>query len=286
VILGVLNCDEMLMSEFTEKWDVKVMERGEPSSPDIDAIFIDWTAPSDKKEDVSLLVIQSSIVEDYKDVPIAIFDRHLSIKQDEFRYFLKRNVYLFEPALNYRTGFSYLPFWTKTKTVEDVSLDFFKTIDLAYRGKIDKNVDDFEKYYYKTSIINNYKVVYYSPVTEKMEKKYSEDSLVKDLFDWKDVKCSVLIDSPHAYKYGVLDQSVFEMVDNHCLPLLPRDHRWFTSLFKSVIVDNTDDVKKIIELYPHIFFGVIVEFYNTINNHFEEFRVEYTADTIGRCLWN
>lgn len=276
--LGVFNCEKNLKEELSKSFEI--IDITDDSFPDIDFLFVDWITQYNKeKENIKKLLLQTSLIEYYlKNTRIILFDRYIDISEKEFNFMKKYDVCFLEPMIHYRKGFDFMPFWCKVKGMKD--LDLFekeRNIDIAHKGKIFP--ESFQHNYISLSSLG-FNVKYWSRVGKEEEEKYLLDNAEKQRFSWDDVKCSVIIGNETLYKHGYLHSDMFDMIDNGCMPLLPEKNRWFTLLFKDVIIRNIQDIQYFIDKHKIISYGVCLDIYNRINKYFPEMKVNYTTDYI------
>jgi len=254
--------------------------------PKIDGLYIDWIDRSDREN----FAIQAVLIEYYskKKVPTVIYDRHMKVKHKEYKWLSKFNTFFFEPALNNRLGFRYLPHWTDMLSIDSFDLLESKdkrSVDLAYNGNLTDKMMDFEGYYKLFS--NMYpgrKVVYRdSDLPKKKVKEFSGFNLVNvNSVDWKDVRHTLLIDSYRKYSIGYLDPYVFDVMEQGCVPLIPIQHKYFLGIFQNV--KNWSDMAWFIDMETDVSEALIDDIYNNILSYYPEFMVEYAQDMILECF--
>lgn len=278
-MIGLFNADSLLKQELGKITEISLLKSDKDFSK-LSGIFIDWhpTATKTTTEKAKRLLLQSTLLEIAikKKIPVVIFDRHMKMTRKEIKWLRRYNVYFFEPVIRNRIGFSYMPFWTRTKSMNDIELEESKRpLDLVYRGGIEKNIKNFEKYYVAYNALH--------PESKVFHDSIQHSSVPYKKFSYKDAKCTVLIDSNQNYKSGYLANAL-EALHCGCVPLLPDEHRYYHGLFKNVVVNNAKDIHWYIKAFEHIQFGTLVDIYERIDSMFPEMKVQHTAQLIKHCL--
>jgi len=256
--------------------------------PYLSGLYLNWVDKS-KKERFGR---QAFIIENYlrKKIPIVIYDQNMCMSKKELNWLGKFNVYFFEPALNYRKEFKYLPFWTEMKSISDfdLSVKVKKTIDLSYNENIKENIKSFDKYYRLYSEMYPKSVIaYYNDLPFNKKYEYRNSNMVKvNSIDWKDVKFTLVIDSYKNYTIGYLDPYIFEAMENNCIPLITIEHRYFNTIFRGLRVSNLNDMNYFIEskTFENISSAIIHDIYEDIKKYYPEFTIEYASENIGSYL--
>jgi len=247
----------------------------------MEAIFLDWT-PSNRKS--PLLARQIQVVTHCyaKKIPMMIFDRYLGITTDEYKLFKKAGTIMFEPALNFRTEFTYLPFSIKIKDKENLTInpiDEKRKFSLVYNGDLIEKIFSFEKYileYHK-----KFGGVYYSAKIDKGKEQeyFTKLSLGNSApIPYVDAKCTVILGSIQNYKIGYLDQSFFDALQNNCIPLIPDEHRFFNGF--PTTIEKSIDIAMYCNSYESTHFGFIYDIHETIKNKYPEMSLQYTVNMI------
>lgn len=281
-MIGVFNIQKNLkvyLKKNNKLFDL--IKNGEP-----DAIFIDWVPQSNSK-----FVRQAEIVEKYvrKKIPTIIFDRFLSITYKEYIWLKRFNVFFFEPAINNRIGFTYVPQWTEP--IDDFwdsdyrEHDKDRSIDLFYTGNLDNKIKSFEKYYKEYASLYPDKNIVYQGTLKKTYDDYNIKSIQN--INLLDVKYTILLGSPTEYRIGYLPDGFLDYMQHGILPLLPVEHRFFHGLFDTVI-NNEEDINFIISIIKGKNFGIryimIEQIYDNIDKYFPEFKINYVIDKIKHYL--
>jgi len=287
--IGLYNGDSLLERRMGELYNIVKFDTDTDFS-DMDFIIIDWFPQSiidkDKRWHLSY-VKQANIVEKYvKKIPMLIFDRYLSITKKEYDYLKKFNVYFFEPALNNRKEFGYLPFWTEQKTLDDFDIDEKeRQISLAFKGNLKGKISGFEKYYIDLiSHWPNYNVCFDSPLRKEKVDEYKILNVDRKSIDFKDAECTIAIGSAKEYLIGYLDSNIFKFMENGCLPFIPIEHRFFCSAFHTSVIKDISEVKWIMNSERSMKLSIIEEIYKNIKSIYPEFLIEYTIDIIKNIM--
>ena len=254
--------------------------------PKLEGLYIDWVDRSDREN----FAIQAFLLEHYtkKKVPTVVYDRYMKVKYKEYKWLDKFNTYFFEPALNNRLGFKYLPYWTDLLSMDNFDLLEKKdkrSIDLAYDGILTNKMMYFEGYYKTFSkLYPNRRVVYCdNDLPKKKVEEFEEYNIKKvDSIDWKDVKYTVPIDSYKNYNIGYLDPYVFEVMEQGCVPMMPIQHKYFLGIFQNV--KDYTDIAWFVDAKTDISEALIEDIYKNIEWYYPEFTLEYAKDLIGECF--
>jgi hypothetical protein len=281
-MIGVFNIQENLKAQLQkghELCDLSVDEN-------IDSIFIDWVPQSDSK-----FVRQAEIIEKYvrNKIPTIIFDRFLSMTYKEYIWLKRFNVFFFEPAVNNRIGFTYVPQWTEP--IDNFWDNIYRenddrSIDLFYEGNLDKKTKSFEKYFKEYASLYPDKIVGYKGIFKKTYDDYNIKSL--ENINLLDVKYTILLGSPTEYRIGYLPDNFFTYMQKGILPFLPVEHRFFHGMFKDAVIKDEKDISFIIDSISGRFFGVryilIENIYDNIDKYYPEFKINHVIDKIKHYL--
>jgi len=290
-MIGLCNCDNTLKEAISSVYPTVILDMDDkidlPST--LDGIFIDWSLKNTdgSKEWSKSYTRQAWIVEKYvKNIPTIIFDRYLSLSEKEYKWLRKFKVFFFEPALNFRRGFEYLPFWTRMRTLDDFDIDEKeRDVCLGFKGYLKDCIVSFEKYY--VSFVKNwptYKVLYNASLRKEKVEEYKNFNIMKGSLQLKDVDCIVAIDSVKNYKIGYLNSVVFDAMSYGCIPFMPIEHRFFCSAFHHTVVDDISTMKWIINSERSIKLAVISDIYKDIKKIYPEFLIDHTIDIIKNCF--
>jgi hypothetical protein len=281
-MIAIYNTNKMLSKELGKSFkNVNwVRKDNEKVVNGIEGLFIDWVPHYSK--DKQALKIQTGLINKHvkQGVPTVIFDSKLSMTRKEYNLLSRKNVFFFEPALSYRIGFDYMPFWTKVKTIEEIELfEDNKNVDLGYVS-ISKEPNiamPFEKYY------TRYASKYYNRKVKHFSKLRNTTIHYQKDLKYRDIKCSVVINEPIYNSIGYIGDSVFKMMEQSCIPLIPEEHRYYHFLLDTV-VKNEDNVEWYVENFDDLHLGVIYDINRKIENHFPEMKVEFVVDVIKNCI--
>jgi hypothetical protein len=283
--LGTLNMDKVLEGYLPKSYNVISLE-GTSDFPEVDAVFIDW---SKGKKNRPRMARQAAVVDRYvkKKLPVMIFDRLLSITQREYNWLKKFNVRFFEPALNYRRNFDYLPIWTETYDLysyPEINIDA-KDIHLGCHDYLDNKLKAFEKYYVQFGkLYPNWRIHYVMPIPNEKKEEYRDLNVEYLTYDWQRMRTFILIGTNKAYEIGYLNPDTFDYMKMGCVPLLPQEHRYFHGLFSEVIIEKPGDINYFLSGYDVMAIPTIVEIYSRVNTYYPEMKVNHTVDVIQRCL--
>lgn len=280
-MIGLLN----IKDDLRRSLDVGPFVDLDKTAPnDLDGIYIDWVPKSNKNR----YLRQALVIEMYvkKKRPIVIFDRFFSLTYKEFLWLSKFNSFFFEPAVNFRRGFDYMPQWTdgKVGTWDEDK----KSIDMAYQNdNLNECIATLEKYYRNYSSLFPDKIVRYSGgINTAKKKQYSDVSEMEHIpeLDWGDVKYTVLIGSKTEYRVGYLRDDLFDIMKKGVLPLLPIEHRFFGSMFNGLVVKDVQDVDYYISLFGKVKTEVIEDIFDNMKKYNPEFDIKFTTERITSCF--
>lgn len=280
-MIGVFNIQKNLKVQLEK--DYKLCDLSIKTEEKISSIFIDWVPQSNKK-----FVHQAQIIEDYvrNKIPTVIFDRFLSMTYKEYIWLKRFNVFFFEPALNNRIGFTYIPQWTVP--IKDFWDSVYRenddrSIDLFYEGNLDNKIKSFEKYYKDYASLYPDKIVGYKGEFKKTYEDYNIKSF--ENIHLSDVKYTILLGSPTEYRIGYLPDNFFTYMQHGILPLLPAEHRFFHGMFKNIVVESEKDVSFIIDSMSNGVRYVLIEsIYENINKYYSEFKINHVIDKTKHYL--
>jgi len=284
--LGVINCDKKLLEWLPKSYDLVYLDKKETGKlPDIDALLIDWMPRYMTNKEK--LARQVSLVDIYanKKKTIVLFDRYLDMNEKEYGYLKKFNTFFFEPAVNNRGDFKFLPPWTECYTLETLPTHKKKkrSVDFGYIGSLKNRLSSFEKYYVEfASLYPKYNVCYTASLPKPKIDEYKDAGITKKSFGYEDVKCVLVIDTPKNYEIGYINPDVFDIMHKGVLPLFPVEHRFYHSVF-----DIIGDVKFIsvdIECINDFREVTLLHIYDHIRTIFPEMNIEYTVETIRKCV--
>lgn len=285
-MIGLCNIDKNISLKLSKFLDVKEIE-DKDTFPHFDGIFIDWTYKFKSKDWAK----QAALIDFYtkKKIPIVIFDRYFLITRKEYDWLKKFKVFFFEPAINNRRGFAYLPQWIIKPDYKWYAKDKEeRKFDLAYKcNNLNNNLKSFENHYLKyIKLYPNKKVVYSTHgINKHKEKQYKEFDLkrVTD-FSFNQSTFTIIIDTQKNYNIGYLDENVFKAMSQNCLPLLPIEHKYFNNMFSDVIIKNIIDLNYYVDCYGKIKEMIIEEIYERIEKYYPEFIIDNTVEVIKNCF--
>ena len=204
-MIGVISFKENIVSKLGESLPVtNVYDLVDRGFPKLDGLFIDWIDQSIMPDEYAM---QAAVIEKYvrTKIPVVIFDGELAMTKREYDWLKKFKVFFFEPALQNRREFGYLPHW-----LDNIKTDFEREEErpfaLAYSTiNLEDKLRSFEKYYRKYALLFPDKKVLYQ--TEKLDKvkhqQYERDNMVNQaIIDWEEVDFTILVDSKRNYEIG------------------------------------------------------------------------------------
>lgn len=272
---GVFNIREDLSKYLETLFDIYDLEEDH----DVDCIFIDWVPPESYG-----FVRQAEIVENYvrKKTPTIVFDRHLSMTYKEYVWLKRFAVFFFEPAINHRIGFTYIPQWT-TPLEENWQRRYVgaeRSVDLFCMEDLNNKVKSFEKYYKEYASLNPDKNVVSIVPFKKDYENYNINYAKEDL-KYTDIKYMVLIGSVTDYRVGYLPDQVFNCMKGGILPMLPVEHRFFGSMFRHLVVENERDIDYFISLIRDgVRYAMIEDIFENMEEYHPEFKIDYVLEKI------
>lgn len=282
--LGLFNCDKRLLAKLPDSYNLVHLEK-EGKFPNIDALFIDWLPRNMTNK--NSLARQATVIDSYANnkKTIVLFDRYLDINDREYGYLKKFNTFFFEPAVNHREGFRFLPPWTECHDLMDLP-EFVmegRDIDLGYIGSLKNRLGSFEKYYVEfASLYPKFNVQYTASLPKAKVDEYKNAGITRTNFGYQNVKTTVLIDTPRNYEIGYLNPDVFDMMYMGVLPLLPVEHRFYHSVFS--YITDPKFVAVDIKCYDDVTSIMMLDIYKSIKKVFPEMDIEYTVETIRKCV--
>ena len=286
-MIGVISFKENIVSKLRESLPViNVYDLVDRGFPKLDGLFIDWIDQSIMPDEYAM---QAAVIEKYirTKIPVVIFDGELAMTKREYDWLKKFKVFFFEPALQNRREFGYLPHW-----LDNIKTDFEREEErpfaLAYSTiNLEDKLRSFEKYYRKYALLFPDKKVLYQ--TEKLDKvkhqQYERDNMVNQaIIDWEEVDFTILVDSKRNYEIGYLNPWTFYIMENGCVPLLPLEHRFFGNMFHKLTVDNVEDVDWIVRSLAKVKWTLLDDIYNNVKTLYPEFLIDNVAEVIKNCL--
>jgi len=281
-MIGILNIEKEIKELITETIDMADIN----NLPSLDGLVVNWIPNS---MDSPLLIRQAEIMSHYagKKIPIFIHDRDMSMSYKEFNWLRKFNVHFFEPAINGRKGFSFLPYWTRILRYEDLKNNDIVT-KIGYKGTLVGKLQSFEKYY--ISHIEEFPRIGILYETEDLKdskiSEYKDKGMEKGIISWNNTAFTIAIGTLKDYRVGYIDKNIFEAMKDNCLPLLPIEHRFYGSMFKDTIVKGISEINFLVDgnITTNIRSVLISEIYERIEMYYPEFTLEYTMDKIKNVI--
>jgi hypothetical protein len=286
-MIGVISFKENIVNKLSESLPVinvyDIMDKGFPK---LDGLFIDWVDQSILPDEYAM---QAAVIEKYirTKIPFVVFDGELAITKREYDWLKRFKVFFFEPALQNRREFGYLPHWLDEIKI-DLNREEERPFALAYSTiNLEDKLKSFEKYYRKyAQLFPDKKVLYQAEKLDDVKyKQYERDNMVNQaIIDWEEVDFTILIDSKKNYEIGYLNPWTFYIMENGCVPLLPLEHRFFGNMFHKLTVDNIQDVDWIVGNHAKIKWCLIDDIYHNIKTLYPEFLIENVAEVIKNCI--
>jgi hypothetical protein len=286
-MIGVISFRENIVSKLSETLPIiNVFDLVDRKFPKLDGLFIDWVDQSVLPDEYAM---QAAIIEKYvkTKIPVVLFDGDLSMTKREYDWLKKFKVFFFEPALQNRREFGYLPHWIE-KIDTELERDEERQFALAYSTvNLENKLKSFEKYYRKyAQLFPDKKVLYQAEKLNDVKyKQYEHDNMVNQaIIDWEEVDFTILIDSKKNYEIGYLNPWTFYIMENGCVPLLPLEHRFFGNMFHKLTVDNIEDVDWLVRNHAKIKWCLIDDIYHNIETLYPEFLIDNVAQVIKNCI--
>jgi hypothetical protein len=285
MILGTLNMDEVLADYFPGTYEMIPLTGEE--LPEVDALFIDWIPRGKKK--TPAIIQQAKVINHYvkHKKRTVIFDRYLGMTSNEHEWLKKFNVVFTEPAIKFRSGFTTLMPWTETYhlgSYPEIDHDK-KTIDLATKDLLRNKIGPFEDYYVEFAThYPKFSVTYWSNLLKEKEDEFKEAGLKKRSFEFEEVKATILIGTKTAYDVGYLYPETFNLMRKGVLPLLPKEHKYFWSLFDELLIDKIGWIGYNLSVYEVTAIPLLVDVYQNVEKMWPEMKIEHTVDFLTRKL--
>lgn len=272
----VNNIDRLLRIELSKVCDI-VSINDNPKG-----VFIQWaTSTTD-----DLFTKQTKIISYCLEngIPLIIFDKYQKMTPEEVGFLIKPGVFLWEPALNDRMFFSFQPIWGRIpKVMVDVPVPNTKrAISLGYTKGLRQKLSTFEKYYKPISDVGEKSVgfvdKYANPTINQRVIETGVDIFIGLGLD--QVKTTMLLGTDRDYRVGYLDPNLFSYLEAGVVPMLPREHRWYHSIFKDVLVRDEKDINMLLDMYDRFAFALIYDIYRGLEDNLPECDVINVAQRI------
>lgn len=284
-MIYTMNIEKYLTDALAQKLPVLEFSKS-INMNDIDGVFIEWV-----DENTNSFIEQAAVV-DYcakNKKYIVIYDSNFHLKEKEYRWLQKSTKSRFyESCIKNRPGFFTMNnirqiLWKDFDLLENIEDDDDdRGNNLYYNGYISNKYKTFEKYYRNTA--NDYPDIRVSysdeNISEKKKEYYKESNLMFSKSEWDDVDCSVLIGSYKDYMSGNISQDLYNMMSMLCIPLLPEEHRFFHSIFKSFIVSDFNTIEYFIRTIGKARKAIVIEISENIEKLFPELTMNHTVDTL------
>ena len=222
-------------------------------------LFIEWFSKPNKKDVIGaekFVMQMDNINEALKsNRQICIWDIDRSITYEEMKWFISKDVRLFEPYLITRTGFEFLP---DPIIEQDLVLsNFTQNRDIAYG-------------YYETLDNKQYSVDLYN-INPTILNSY------------ENVKLAIAFDTKTNYEAGYLNPKIFEMMYQGAVIALPQEHKFFHSLFTHQVISPDDfvSIKWLLSCYQNISYGCAVDVTIKLKNEWNILTEKYFLDVLN-----
>ena len=286
-MIGIVSFRENITVKLSESLPIiKVFDIMDKKFPKLDGLFIDWVDQSILPDEYA---VQAAIIEKYvrTKIPVVVFDGELAMTKREYDWLKKFKVFFFEPALQNRREFGYLPHWLDKLNI-DMEREEERPFALAYSTiNLEDKLKSFEKYYRKyAQLFPDKKVLYQAEKLDKVKyQQYENDNMVNQaIIDWEEVDFTILIDSKKNYDIGYLNPWIFYIMENGCVPLLPLEHKFFGNMFHKLTVESIEDVDWIVRGFCKIKWTLLEEIYDRVSRLYPEFLIDNVAEVIKNCL--
>jgi hypothetical protein len=209
-------------------------------------LFVNWlptdTITNDVRNQVNTI---TDFLHNQKQV--IVFDRFSILTNDEIKFFVKNNVILYEPVINHRKFFDYLPYW----------------IDLPN----DYPLEIFNKRKYSITF-DNHQWEGINLLGKTIH--YKQDSLCNE----------------NKYKLFINNRlpDVTDCIKHGTIPLLFHTNKWFHAMFTNSIIKDIKELDYYLKLYKHCAYGLMIEFNNNIKNYMPEMLIENFIENLISIL--
>jgi hypothetical protein len=293
--IGLLNSDPLLERKLSNIHTTISLDKKDTPLKECEFVFIDYipTSSGNKPSKAAKLLRQTSLLEECvkNKKPFILFDRYLGLKDSEYKLLSKtQRVIFLEPALNFRTNFSYLPFWYEPKILMDIEIS--RASDrpylLGYKGRVNERIKAFESYYltFAKDYYAKYKIAYDKPLGIKSkELEYTNFSIecVQDL-SYSQCQYTIIIGTELEYHVGYLDSYYFEALRRNCVPLLTNEHRYFKALGGNIWDGWSLDY--LYNRYDVAHVGMIHDIYKSLDSHYPEMRIDSVIEMLNEHFKN
>jgi len=267
--------------------DTVFLEVEDVEFPDLNGLIIDWV----DKSKGHAFTKQALLIDYYtrKKIPIVIYDRNMKVTRKEYKWLNKFRTFFFEPALNHRLGFRYLPHWVEMLSMNNFNLEkkIERSIDLAYPKNLRGRMKCFEKYYVEYAKMQPDTIIIYcgDNLPHWKVETYKEHGL-KNLptVDWSHTRFTLAIDSKRNYNIGYLDPYIFTAMKHGCVPFIPSEHKYFNGIFKGLEIGKYHEMSWFINSKTDMKEAMIEGVYKDIEKYYPEFTIEYASNMISECF--
>lgn len=272
----VNNIDRLLRLELGKICEIVEM-KDKPNG-----VFIQWaTGESDDLFQKQTKIIAKCISDG---IPLIIFDKYQKMTAEEVGFLIKPGIFLWEPALNDRMFFSFQPIWGRIpKTTAEVKIpNSDRGLDFAYTRGLRQKLSTFEQYYRPINDVGEKSVGFVDRFANPAinQRVVEMDIDIYTSWDLTQVRTTMLLGTDRDYRVGYLDPNLFSYLENGVIPMLPREHRWYHSVFKDVTVRDDSDINMLLNMYDKFAFALVYDVYRGLENNLPECDVVNVAKRI------
>jgi hypothetical protein len=239
-----------------------------------DVYFVDWIPQFNNEEYISEVLKGMPI-----STPLIIFDRNHYITDESYVKLTKRNTVFLEPIVNHRNGFIFHPYPMNIKMPEYNTFieKIESSYDVGYASH--KPIDDIIQLLVDISKIDDTKIIMDCNVA-KEQKIILEKLFTFSIIDSYHTINTMIVNTPHNNNNGIIPEHIDNMINNCCVPLLYHTNYLLYGFFDNYVIKNVSDLKWLINMYPHIGYGMIDDFIKNIKKSLPEALVENFVSNI------
>lgn len=274
--ITVNNIDRNLRVELSQLCEIVNVDENPKG------VFLQWVTP-----DVDDLFKKQTLIVDYcinNQISMIIFDKNDKISPEEAGYLISVGAFLWEPSVTGRNFFSFQPNWGRLYTdYNDIPMVYPETrsIHLANYSSLVRKFSSYHNYYVPAHETGEFNVKYLN--VDDNQTIYSKiENLGIPITNNADnnIKTTILLGSDRDYETGYLDPNLFKILENGIVPMLPKEHRWYHSIFSGLVVSSEDDIEYVLKTVDKIAFGCIYDVYRNLGRHLPECNVKNVAKRI------
>jgi hypothetical protein len=212
--------------------------------------FIDWHRIGDNDKAKKQIIATTYLCKNVD--AIIIFDRYRSLTEKDINWFnsisTTKRLYFYEPCLINRDGFKSMFFWYDFDSLKHYHYNK-KNIDVGHVG-----ATQIELFGIKS----------------------------KECDSYQQVSSSIINCTTEDFRIGYLPD-LTEMLLFGCVPLLPKRHRFYHSLFDDLVIKNHDDLTYKIKMSINLGREMLEDFIDNLME-WEEFDIKCTVQNIYNIL--